>query len=87
MLARLKRRCTGTHEHQHLDGGRTRAAEIYPPQLVLEILRGMRDTNDHMDNNNRVHSVEDVSAGDVVYKTALENSGFAHVDVAKTWVQ
>ena len=30
MLARLSKRCTGTHEHQHLEGQRTQGAELYP---------------------------------------------------------
>ena len=46
MLARLSRRCQQNHQHQHLDGGRTRDAAFYPPDLVLEILRGIRDTTD-----------------------------------------
>ena len=47
MLQRLSRRCKGDHEHQHLVGGRAKAAENYPLDLVTEILRGMRDTADH----------------------------------------
>ena len=34
------------HAHQHLEGGLTRQAAYYPPGLVLEILRGIRDTYD-----------------------------------------
>ena len=46
MLERLNKRCQRDHRHQHLDGGRTRAAAFYPPELVLEILCGIRDTAD-----------------------------------------
>ena len=47
MLKRLSRRCSGGHVHQHLVGGRAKAAEDYSLELVTEILRGMRDTADH----------------------------------------
>ena len=47
MLKRLSRRCSGDHIHQHLVGGRAKAAEDYSLELVTEILRGMRDTADH----------------------------------------
>ena len=47
MLKRLSRRCSGKHVHQHLVGGRAKAAEDYSVQLVTDILRGMRDTADH----------------------------------------
>ena len=43
MISRLSRRCSGTHTHQHLVGGRAAAAAFYPNDLMLEILRGMRD--------------------------------------------
>ena len=46
MLKRLSRRCSGKHVHQHLVGGRAKAAEDYSVQLVTGILRGMRDTAD-----------------------------------------
>ena len=46
MLARLSQICDGTHEHQHLIGGRAAAAAYYPPKLISQILRGMRDTAD-----------------------------------------
>ena len=35
------------HIHQHLIGKRTHLAELYPTQLMVEILRGMRDEADH----------------------------------------
>ena len=46
MLRRLAKKCTGTHPHQPLMGGRAANAAFYPPGLVLEILRGIRDTAD-----------------------------------------
>ena len=46
MLARLSARCPGNHEHQHLVGGRAANAAFYPPGLIINILRGMRDTAD-----------------------------------------
>ena len=46
MLARLQTRCDKTHDHQHLMGGRAKDAAYYPPELITEILRGMRDTAD-----------------------------------------
>ena len=46
MLARLSSRCKGGHEHQHLIGGRAANAAFYPPELITDILRGMRDTAD-----------------------------------------
>ena len=46
MLKRLSTRCDGSHSHQHLIGGRAAAAAYYPPKLISQILRGMRDTAD-----------------------------------------
>ena len=46
MLSRLSRRCNNDHVHQHLIGGRAAAAAYYAPELITEILRGMRDTAD-----------------------------------------
>ena len=46
MLRRLSTRCDGTHHHQHLISGRAAAAAYYPPKLISQILRGMRDTAD-----------------------------------------
>ena len=47
MIKRLSKRCSGNHLHQHLVGGRAKAAEDYSLELVTEILRGIRDTADH----------------------------------------
>ena len=46
MLARLDRKCPRDHQHQPLLSGRAHAAERYPDELLLEILRGMRDEED-----------------------------------------
>ena len=46
MLKRLSARCPADHEHQHLMGGRAAHAAYYPPMLITNILRGMRDTAD-----------------------------------------
>ena len=46
MLKRLSQRCRGDHVHQHLVGGRAKAAEDDSLELITEILRGMRDTAD-----------------------------------------
>ena len=47
MLKRLSKRCSKTHVHQQLVGGRAKACENYPLELITEILRGIRDTADH----------------------------------------
>lgn len=46
MLKRLQRVSDGKHQHQQLVGGRAAAAAFYPKTLIKEILRGMRDTAD-----------------------------------------
>ena len=46
MAKRLSRKCSRDHEHGHLLGGRAASAALYPEDLILEILRGMRDTAD-----------------------------------------
>ena len=47
MLKRLSKRCSQTHVHQQLVGGRAKKCEDYPLDLITEILRGIRDTADH----------------------------------------
>ena len=47
MLARLSTRCSKDHDHQHLLGGRAANAAYYAPELITEILRGIRDTANH----------------------------------------
>ena len=42
IAAQLKRRCPGDHEHQHLLGGRAKAAAVYPPELCKSVVRGLR---------------------------------------------
>ena len=46
MLRRLGKGCSGQHVHQQLVGGRAKDAALYPLPLIVEILRGMRDTKD-----------------------------------------
>ena len=46
MVDVLSKRCSKTHEHQHLMGGRAAAAAYYPLGLITAILRGMRSTAD-----------------------------------------
>ena len=87
MLDRLQRRCSVTHEHQVLDGGKTRAAEIYHPALVLEILRGMRDTADRDPGIMPADSADVAmeTSGDNVSNLSVKNSSFNSVEFDKTW--
>jgi hypothetical protein len=68
MLSRLSKRCPHrggegqSHRHVHLTNGRAAGAAIYPPQLCLEILRGIRDTTRYekcicgiMQNDEKTH--------------------------------
>lgn len=63
MLARLSACCPGDHEHQHLIGGRAADAAFYPPELITNILRGIRDTAD-AEFNKVEHDVDMNSAMD-----------------------
>ena len=47
MIKRLSQRCSKDHDHQMLVGGRAKAAQDYPMELIKEILRGIRATEDH----------------------------------------
>ena len=58
MLKCLSQRCRGNHVHQHLIGGRANAAQDYSPELIGEILRGMRDTADHEEQWGDANDVE-----------------------------
>ena len=51
MIRGLSRRCSKDHLHQPLLDGRAKAAEHYPMELVVEILRGIRDTADGKHND------------------------------------
>lgn len=46
MLKRLNKRCDKSPQHQHPLGGRAANAAYYPPELITEMLRGIRDTAD-----------------------------------------
>ena len=86
MLARLSRRCSKTHRHQVLEGGRPKVAEIYPPELVLEIRRGMRGTEDLSCNAiSHAEDSETRTSGDVVSKFDDANSAFLQIDDDKSW--
>ena len=87
MLARLSKRCAGDHEHQHLMGGRAAQAAFYPPPLVTNILRGMRDTADseHVEAEHdyemnvamlRAGSLQDIPAYSL--KSAYRESDMSH---------
>jgi hypothetical protein len=42
LLRRLAARCSGCHAHTQLLGGRAAAAAVYPPELVVAIVRGLQ---------------------------------------------
>ena len=42
LLRSLGYRCSGRHQHTQLLGGRAAAAAIYPPELVLAIVKGLQ---------------------------------------------
>ena len=44
MLERLKNRCDNSHQHGSLLDGKAKHAVIWPNNLCIEILKGMRDT-------------------------------------------
>ena len=44
MSAQPTTRCSKQHDHQLLVGGRATNAAFYTPELITDILRGMRDT-------------------------------------------
>ena len=43
IMTRLGRKCTRAHRHIQLVSGRAAKAAIYPPELCLQVLRGLRD--------------------------------------------
>ena len=44
MAKRLSKTCNHQHVHQTLQGGRTQAAAFYSTELIIQLLRGIRDT-------------------------------------------
>ena len=40
---RLRRTCDHQHEHVKLEGGRAKAAALYPDELCMEMCRGLKD--------------------------------------------
>ena len=77
MLRRLGNRCKGDHEHQRLEGGRAANAAFYSRDLVLEILRGIRDTTDA---EHGVQEEEERAEDHVNAIDAASNSGFGHLE-------
>lgn len=71
MLARLSRRCQRDHPHQPLLGGKSKSAENYSIELIVEILRGIRDTQDQRDLG---HDATDKH----LHHLMSMNSGFAN---------
>ena len=71
MPARLSQRCDGLHEHQALEGGRASHAALYPPKLITQILKGIRDTADAV--NTQSQQEENHPA---VVASTCQNSGF-----------
>ena len=62
MLSRLNLKCGRSHKHEWLMNGRAAAAAFYPDALVLEILRGVRDTADAEDLNKKHDRPELIAA-------------------------
>ena len=94
MLSRLSRRCPGDHVHQHLIGGRAADAAFYPPELITDILRGMRDTDDaeHMEVDEddimvaamaRAGALHDLPADSIC--AAYRESDLSHDNAQKTF--
>ena len=77
MMARLQTRCDKSHPHQHLVGGRAKDAASYPPELITEILRGIRDTAD-AEHVERSESID--------LDMAMRRAGCLHDQSAKSLV-
>ena len=72
MLARLDEKCPREQHHQPLLGGRAQRAELYPDELTVEILKGMRD-----------HANQDLLRLDEensIMQVAMLNSGFSNTN-------
>ena len=67
MLARLDKTCPREHHHQPLLGGRAQRAELYPDELIVEILKGMRDHADQdllrLDEENSIMQATMLNSG------------------------
>ena len=79
MIYRLSKRCKRHHEHHLLTDGRARAAEIHPAELCIEILRGMRDTEDA-----NFHIDDDIALEHARWANALLNSAPATTTTSTT---
>ena len=93
MIKRLSKRCDKSHIHQHLIGGRAANAAFYPPELITEILRGIRDTEDasHKDPEHssammlalaRVGALHDQPARSIV--AAFREADLGHSNAKRT---
>ena len=60
MLARLDKKCPKNHKHAALFGKRLAQAAFYPEDLVLAILRGIRDTEDAKDERKHEYDSMDI---------------------------
>ena len=76
MLARLSKKCDKSHRHQQLTEGRAAAAAFYPPQLIEQILRGIRDTADAEAQQKQDALDEDLDRSLLVQ--ALHRAGAVH---------
>ena len=47
MKNQLDKKCLGGHRHVHLLGGRAKACQVYPENLVRAILKGIRQELTH----------------------------------------
>ena len=52
MIDQLSCKCDRRHTHRHLEGKLAADAAFYPLELIVSILRGIRDTSDAESNNN-----------------------------------
>ena len=86
-IARLFRRCSrGQHQRVHLLGGRAAGAAVYPPDLCLQILQGIRDQMQHDDaankragtvtTENNINEMSSINSNDITD----ELNGFDRVD-------
>ena len=73
VLKKLQKRCNRDHEHQHLTGGRAKAAAIYPPMLCRAILRGIEEQRRREGVVIPRHVKEMTDKGRAIYNLMPEN--------------
>lgn len=71
-LEKQHRLSKGNHGQQWLNGGRTKAAKNFPPELVIETLRCIRDTTDRMEQINADQQPKAETTGNVCNKDVRE---------------